>query len=564
MPSFELFYDSRPPISVLIIEDNPVCILMYKQFFMEKGIKVVVCTSIEKAKKEINRPRLNYELVLLDNHLPDGEGIKFVSQLKEHLPMAAIIIVSANSDTDFFVEAFTQDIDDIALKPIKMDLLWLKMKRSIHQRYLEKVNNTQRVAINIWRDSQLQEQALAKHLFGAMHGKIHLDIPAINYWIKPSSLFSGDGIIHCNGPDGSHYVMLADAMGHGLAAAVSLMPMMQAFGAMTEKGLPLCNIVFELNNKLNHFLPEDRFVAAVIIHLQPNNKTIDIWNGGMPPVIIVDEQYQIIKQIKSENMALGILSDNQFSVNSEHIDLLDNQRVILFSDGVIETPSNKGKMLTIDDLVSLLKLPGEPLEGVKQHFNVECESPQDDISVVLIDTHYILQSFIEEDELTAVQESAFFIEHTLQGASLDLFDIPGHLCELISKQLPLSLVTKVFTVLSELYTNAFEHGVLELNSEIKSQENGFLAFYEEKMERLNHLSNDNKIILKVQWQSHLQRLEIYIEDSGHGFFKNDIEPSNLSKSYGRGLTLIEHLAETLEIIPPGNAVRVVLVGKHKL
>ena len=68
----------------------------------------------------------------------------------------------------------------------------------------------------------------------------------------------------------------------------------------------------------------------------------------------------------------------------------------------------------------------------------------------------------------------------------------------------------------------------------------------------------------MQWQSHLQRLEIYIEDSGHGFVIHDIEPSNLSKSYGRGLNLIERLADTLEIIPPGNAVKVVLVGKNKL
>ncbi|QIR14667.1 SpoIIE family protein phosphatase [Shewanella aestuarii] len=548
-------------MSVLIIEDSPVFGLMYKKFFKGKGISIVICQSLEKAKQEIENPQYNFELVLLDNHLPDGKGIEILSDLKSKLPLVAIIMVSANSETDFFVEAFKQGIDDIALKPIDMELLWLKMKKSFHQRYLEILNNNQREALNIWRDSQLQEQALAKHLIGAMHGKIHSDISAINYWVKPSSLFSGDSIIHCDGPDGSHYVMLADAMGHGLAATVSLMPMMQAFGAMADKGLPLCNIVFELNSKLNHLLTEDRFVAVVIIHLQLINKTIEVWNGGMPPVIIVDDQYKIIKQVKSANMALGVLSDNLISVSTEKLDLVDNQRLLLFSDGAIETPSIEGNMLSVDDLVSLVKSSEEPLEAVKLHFNDKCESPPDDISIVVIDTHDILQTLIKDDEVIYTQESAFIIEHTLQGKSMDLLDVPSHLCELLSKQLPLSLVSKVFTVLTELYLNAFEHGILELKSEIKSEENGFLNFYEQKQERTNHLSNTNKIKLKIQWQSNTQRLEIYIEDSGHGFFNKDIEPSALFKSYGRGLSLIENIADSLEIIPPGNATRVVLVGK---
>ena len=563
MPFTKPSHNISPPYSVLVVEDSTVFTLLYQHFFKEKGVLTTICLSLEEARKAITAHQQHYDVLLLDNHLTDGEGVTLLPLIKAELKDAAVIMVSANDDADFFLKAFSQGIDDYALKPVNMDLLWLKMKKSVHQRRLEKLNNQQRKALNVWRDAELQEQALAKHLLGAMFAKIHTDVDAIHYWVKPSSQFSGDSVIHCSGADGSDYVMLADAMGHGLAAAVSLMPMVQIFKAMSEKALPLSSIVFELNSKLTHLLPDDRFVAVIILHIQPASKVIDVWNGAMPPVLVLDEQGKLVKQVDSANMALGILPDTLFSVHPERIELRDHQRVVMFSDGVIESPCHEGEMLTLETLIPLLYVQGKPLDGVKKYFNVDCPPAPDDISIVQVNTHSILQAAVSDKPVLTTQESAFLIEHTLHGAAMDLLDIPGHFSDLLTKQLPLPLIQKAFTVLTELYMNAFEHGVLGLNSEIKEQENGFLAFYEQKEQRVKALKGKQKIILKVQWQSHQQQLEIFIKDSGPGFFHDGISPTDLSKSYGRGLTLIEHLADSLEIIAPGNAVRVVLDGsKH--
>lgn len=560
MPFSNPSLNISPPYSVLVVEDSTVFTLLYEHFFKERGVLTTTCLTLADARNVISRPQQHFDVVLLDNHLTDGEGVTLLPMIKEHLKATAVIMVSANDDADFFLRAFNQGIDDYALKPVNMDLLWLKMKKSVHQRRLEKLNNEQREALNQWRDAELQEQALARHLIGAMFAKVRSDVDAIHYWVKPSSQFSGDSVINCQGVDGSDYVMLADAMGHGLAAAVSLMPVVPIFKAMAEKALPLSNIVFELNSKLTHLLPQDRFVAVIILHIQPASKIIDVWNGAMPPVLVLDEHGKLVKQLNSANMALGILPDTLFSVHPERIELVDNQRIIMFSDGVIETLSGDGELLSQEALIPLLNMPGKPLEGVKKYFNIDCPPASDDISIVQIDTHNILQSSVTYKPNQIVQQSAFLIEHTLSGAALDLLDIPGHFSDLLSKQLPLSLVQKVFTVLTELYMNAFEHGVLGLNSDIKSQENGFLTFYEQKEQKVKELTIEHRIVLQVQWQSDLNRLEIYIKDSGHGFFHDNIESTNFSKSYGRGLTLIEHLADSLEIIAPGNAVRVVLVG----
>ncbi|MCE2596900.1 fused response regulator/phosphatase [Motilimonas cestriensis] len=562
MPFSNPSLNISPPYSVLVVEDSTVFTLMYQHFLKEKGVVTTTCLTLEDASNVISRPQQHFDVILLDNHLTDGEGVTLLPMIKEQLKATAVIMVSANDDADFFLRAFNQGIDDYALKPVNMDLLWLKMKKSVHQRRLEKLNNEQREALNQWRDAELQEQALARHLIGAMFAKIRSDVDAIHYWVKPSSQFSGDSVINCQGVDGSDYVMLADAMGHGLTAAVSLMPVVPIFKAMAEKALPLSNIVFEINSKLTRLLPQDRFVAVIILHIQPASKIIDIWNGSMPPVLVLDENGQLVKQLDSDNMALGILPDTLFSVHPERIELRDNQRIIMFSDGVIETLSNNGELLSQEALIPLLNMPGNPLDGVKKYFNVDCPPASDDISIVQINTHNIIQSPKANRSIPIEQQSGFLIEHTLCGAALELLDIPGHFSDLLARQLPLPLVQKVFTVLTELYMNAFEHGVLGLSSEVKSQENGFLTFYEQKEQRVKALTIEHKVELKVQWQSALSRLDIYIKDSGHGFLHGDIKDTDLSKSYGRGLRLIEHLADSLEIIAPGNAIRVVLVGSN--
>src|SRR5690606_21123140 len=47
---------------------------------------------------------------------------------------------------------------------------------------------------------------------------------------------------------------------------------------------------------------------------------------------------------------------------------------------------------------------------------------------------------------------------------------------------------QIYTVLTELYSNALEHGILGLNSEDKQTPGGFLAYYQERERRLEEVS----------------------------------------------------------------------------
>ena len=130
-------------------------------------------------------------------------------------------------------------------------------------------------------EQEQQQQLLAKHLFDTMFLQIHQQHPAIHVWMQPSGVFSGDAVLRRQANDGSWYFIMADAMGHGLAPAVSLMPLMQHFQMLVSKSLPLANIVFDLNGMLNSLLPPDRFVAALLMRIDPWRSELEVWNADL-------------------------------------------------------------------------------------------------------------------------------------------------------------------------------------------------------------------------------------------------------------------------------------------
>lgn len=109
----------------------------------------------------------------------------------------------------------------------------------------------------------------------------------------------------------------------------------------------------------------------------------------------------------------------------------------------------------------------------------------------------------------------------LSGRCLNDINPPTELVELLLHlAVPQELCNKAYAVLTELYQNSFEHGVLQLNSEIKQQEDGFFAFYQLKEERSDNLAVTDKIRICLQWNACTAELTLEVLDSGQGFVSN--------------------------------------------
>jgi response regulator of citrate/malate metabolism len=549
-------------LKVLVVEDDLLFNQFYTMFLEMKNAVCVSCFTVEEAKHILESDLSEqFDVIILDNHLTDGEGLTILPMIKQRCRSAAVVMVSGNDDTEFFLRAFAEGIDDYAVKPINMDLLWVKITRSLAQYRLEAANAQQQKELEIWVSEEQKEQELARFIFHNMTRQMLEPVSFIQTKIQPSALFSGDVVLYRQGYDGSWYVLLADSMGHGLAAAVALMPLMELFESMTSRALPLSNIVFELNRKLARQLPDDRFVAASIIKINPLAKLIEIWNGGMPPVMLFDTLGNLRHSIRSSNMALGILSDDLVEVTTQKLFLEDVDRILMFSDGAIESIlTSTGDTLSYADIEQIYAK--NPQKGFSQLLATlaECDDANDDISACEVSCSAMRSSIGQSVNPVCDKQGIFNCEMSLSGRCLNDINPPTELVELmLHLAVPQELCNRAYAVLTELYQNSFEHGVLSLNSEIKQQENGFFAFYQLKEERSENLTVNDHIRICLEWNACTAQLTLEIFDSGQGFVKSANQVLD-DQHYGRGLSMVANLASSLTVVAPGNHIKVVING----
>jgi hypothetical protein len=118
---------------------------------------------------------------------------------------------------------------------------------------------------------------------------------------------------------------------------------------------------------------------------------------------------------------------------------------------------------------------------------------------------------------------------------------------------------ELYTILAELYNNALDHGVLGLDSRIKTSTDGFAEYYRLKEERLLSLEGAwIKITLEHSPEPGGGALSIRVVDSGKGFDYQKLELSlECNDGYsGRGVPLLRKLCRSLEFHGVGNSVAV--------
>ena len=116
---------------ILILEDDVTYGTMLKTWFEKKSWKASWVSKVELAKLEFNTNK--FDLILSDLRLPDGDGIIFLTWLRENKIMTPFIIMTNYSDVQTAVLAMKLGAFDYLQKPINPTILQQKIenKKSI-------------------------------------------------------------------------------------------------------------------------------------------------------------------------------------------------------------------------------------------------------------------------------------------------------------------------------------------------------------------------------------------------------------------------------------------------
>lgn len=157
--------------------------------------------------------------------------------------------------------------------------------------------------------------------------------PGLQIHRETGASFSGDVLCAAWSPTGVYYLCLGDAIGSGIGAALSCLAALEAFNRQVELGQPLENVVRAMNSAQYGAGQCSRFLAATVISLNPESKTVRIWAGGLPNGAMLRPLDNEPLPITSRHLPLGILDAERFDDGCESRYWSEGMRLALCTDG---------------------------------------------------------------------------------------------------------------------------------------------------------------------------------------------------------------------------------------
>jgi two-component system, OmpR family, response regulator len=107
-----------PLKKILIVDDEEDICYFLSRNLSKRGFMTTVSYSLAEAEKQldINRP----DILLLDNHLPDGRGIDFVNKINYKYPDLKIIMITAHDSPEDRSKAYSSGIEYFLSKPFSI------------------------------------------------------------------------------------------------------------------------------------------------------------------------------------------------------------------------------------------------------------------------------------------------------------------------------------------------------------------------------------------------------------------------------------------------------------
>ena len=519
------------------------------------------------------------DLVLLDVLMPVMGGIEAAKKIRELAKedVVPIIFLTALNDIQSLVECLESGGDDFIPKPYNQTVLGSKIKAFGRLRRMHRTLLQQKEQIEANNRHLIQEQTVAKQVFDKIAHTGCLNLGNIRHYMSPLAVFNGDVLVSEMSPNGSMVVMLGDFTGHGLPAAIGSMPLATTFYGMVRKGFSIPDILREINQKLNEILPVGFFCCAICVDINFKERRLKVWNGGLPEAFLYRVKEHEYELLPSKHLPLGVLSNQSFNGDCDTFQLEEGDRIFMWSDGAFEARNDDGEMFGEERLHNILydnKGQGDIFDkilgNVQNH--IGSSEKDDDMSLVEIEMQDV-DVVASVDHFTEKRQGSladWYMNFDLPETSLREFDPLPLLMNIISEVPGLRQHrTPLYTVLAELYTNALEHGVLGLSSELKATPDGFAKYYEKRKERLQALTK-GKVSFSLEHFADEEGglLVVRVKDSGEGF---DIHRKSREKGldkhknvtidenddfFGRGLQLISNLSQKLTLFEPGNEVEV--------
>lgn len=569
-----LIATALPPLSVrfghvrvLVADDSRVHRLLMGSLLESIGCEVILAADGEEALAVCTEAALPH-LVLMDCEMPGMDGFEAAVRLHErwaghYLP---VIFVTGSLAPDTIERAYGVGGDTCLSKPLNPIVLHAKLRSVLERRELYDSLRQQRDALaahEAQREAEFhQAHRVLEHILSARE----CAMPNVRQIKMPLATVNGDVVLTAWGPGGNQVMLVGDLTGHGVPAAVGSVLVTEVFHAMIGRGFSGVEILSELNRKLRIMLPSGHFLAVSLIEVARDQASAAVWNAGLPDVLFARAD-GVVQRIPSRSVPLGVLDADDFLLEAERLVLAPGDRLLAFTDGVTEWRCADGRFFGIERVCEVLaeNAATDPVTALieEQVRSRHAGQQHDDVSLL----EYRCDPAAVTACLDAMPATGKMREPTPWRGTLELGaealrriePVPVILQLLNDVQGTRADRGRVFTVLTELFSNALEHGLLRLDSALKRGPDGFARYYEERSQRLALLSKAS-LRMEVGCRRVVDGHETYVcvMHDGDGFDHRTVSAADTTQAHGRGIALIRSLSERLLFRDEGRTAEAVI------
>jgi serine phosphatase RsbU (regulator of sigma subunit) len=142
-------------------------------------------------------------------------------------------------------------------------------------------------------------------------------------------------------------ILIADVCGHGLPSALIASMLQTALAAQSPRASDPAQVLTGLNQALCGKF-QWHFVTAAYLFLDLESSTVNYAGAAHPPLLLWRKKSGSATEVLENGLMLGLFPDSTYSAIT--LPLEGGDRIVLFTDGIVEARNPSGEELGMDRL----------------------------------------------------------------------------------------------------------------------------------------------------------------------------------------------------------------------
>ena len=341
----------RPPPLLLLVDDDARSRALLARALQRLGFEVIEGGDGHEALQLIESAAP--AAVILDYDMPGLTGAEVCELVRQHrdprLAALPIILLTGHAGQQHEIESLEAGANDFATKPIHLPSLKARLDTQLRLAELRDQLQRQNLELEKWRHEHERDLESASLTQTALLPRTP---PPIEGWdvsahYQPVIHVGGDIFDWLRLRDGGWLFWIADATGHGVAAALLTALIKFLFRHAASEADSPAEILGAVNAEFYAIFKGRSFFTAACVAIRAGNDRLRFAGAGHPPLFIVRGS-GAVEALASQTPPLGITGG--LASREDFTAIHPGDTVLLSTDGLFSPLGPHGQRLTPDDV----------------------------------------------------------------------------------------------------------------------------------------------------------------------------------------------------------------------